>query len=195
MNRKKTAVLCAVLLLFTALLGACTTAETATYPEPENYTQADVPYDAMDETDAGFVSLLWNEEDWAQYLVGHYGLKEAIRVDGEVYFTNQLGGLGTTKIVPADAEPLGFTVEPCAELTTPQTDLQTNYAPAGCAVYKGWWTVVLPDERSEDWEMFFVQTEPGGKYYALMFVQSRTRPPYYDEGQWMLHPENAAETE
>jgi len=56
MNRKKTAVLCAVLLLFTALLGACTTVETATYPAPENYTEADVPYDAMDETVAEFVS-------------------------------------------------------------------------------------------------------------------------------------------
>lgn len=175
-------------------LCACHSTEPITYPEPENYTQADVPYDAMDETDAEFVSWLWNEEDWMQYTVGHYGLKEAIRADGEVYFTNQLGGLGTTKIVPADAEPLGFTVEPCAELTTPQTDLQTNYAPAGCAVYKGWWTVELPDGRSEDWEMFFVQTEPGSEYYSLMFVQSRTRPPYYDEGQWMLHPENGAKT-
>ena len=157
------------------------------YPQPESYTEADIPYDAMSEEDAAFIWRLWNVDDWASYLVGDPGLQEAIFADGKCVYVNQLGGVGATDTIPEDARYLGQTTAPCEEYTTPQIDLQTNFAPEGCAVYKGWYTVRSGD-RERTFDMFFAQTEPGSEYYALMFVCSYTRPPYYDEGRWMLTP-------
>ena len=159
----------------------------STYPKPESYSEDDIPYDAMSEEDAAFIWRLWNVDDWASYLVGNPGLQEAILANGRCVYINQLGGIGATDTIPDDAHYLGQTTATCEEYTTPQTELQTNFAPEGCAVYKGWYTVHSGDQE-RTFDMFFVQTKPGSEYYALMFVCSYTRPPYYDEGRWMLTP-------
>ena len=168
-------------------MSSCTRREPY-FPEPEQYTEADVPYDRMTEDDRRIVRYFW--ETKSDYVpAGSHGLQNAIRADGQCFYVTQLGGMMTTDSLPDDAHYLGQATAPCEEYTTPQIDLQTNFAPEGCAVYKGWYTVRSGD-RERTFDMFFIQIEPGSEYYALMFVCSYTRPPYYDEGRWMLTPTN-----
>ena len=177
--------------LCAAILSSVFLPRNRAYPEPEHYTEADIPYDAMSEEDAQCIWQLWNMDDWRSVLAGNPWLQEAILAEGRCIYVNRLGGVGATKSVPPDARYLGKTAAPCEEYTTPQADLQTNFSPEGCEVYRGRYTVRSGD-REKTFDMFFVQTEPGSAFYALMFVSSYTRPPYYDEGRWMLHPEGAA---
>ena len=177
-------VLVAVCLL---CISSCTQREPY-FPEPEQYTEADGPYECMTEEDRRIVQYFW--ETQSNYVpAGSNGLQNAIRADGQCFYVTQLGGMMTTDSLPDDAHYLGQATAPCEEYTTPQIDLQTNFAPEGCAVYKGWYTARSGD-RERTFDMFFVQTEPGSEYYALMFVSSYSRPPYYDEGRWMLTPTN-----
>lgn len=151
------------------------------------HIEANIPYEQMTATDARYIRSLW--DGTFELAAGDYGLQEAIRAERRCFYINCLGGLGSTKTIPEDARYLGTTASPCEAFTTPWEELQTNYAPEGCEVYRGLWvveTVDLPKEL----EMFFIQREPGSEYYALMFVNSYSRPPYYDEGRWMLTPTN-----
>lgn len=152
--------------------------------EPE-HIEANIPYEQMTATDARYIRSLW--DGTFELAAGDYGLQEAIRVEGRCFYINCLSGLGSTKTIPEDARYLGTTVSPCEAFTTPQEELQTNYAPEGCEVYRGLWVVETVD-LTKELEMFFIQREPGSEYYALMFVNSYSRPPYYDEGRWMLEP-------
>ena len=169
-----------LLVLCAALFTACREAA---------HIEANIPYERMTDSDAQYIRSLW--DGTYELAAGSYGLQEAIRAKGRCWYINRLGGLGYTEEVPEDAEYLGETTAPCEALTTPKTNLQTNYAPEGCEVYWGTWPVQTL-YGLEEVDMFFIQTEPGSKQYALMFVSSYTRPPYYDEGRWMLHPEGAA---
>lgn len=88
------------------------------YPQPESYTEADIPYDAMSEEDAAFIWRLWNVDDWASYLVGDPGLQEAIFADGKCVYVNQLGGVGATDTIPEDAVIWGRQRHPAKRYTT-----------------------------------------------------------------------------